>query len=427
MDSMAKEFEKVSKKQVCPSRHARLNMQQKTAAQETIHSLESMIQQLTEVRNKLDSTDMDTNETPNDARTQVVLLASKVKTVANQMQDNHKELYNLLGKYAKTVEKRFKVDLDQMWNPKAFVDKEEILAHTIATHLIREGKFRVAETFVKETGIELPHELKEQFSDMFHILQTMHSTADGDVIMEDVTLQATTTNAPVDATNANFEPALDWVKRHTIQLDRMDSTLEFSLHKCRYLQKLRTSVDEAIEYSRVHLARFMADHAHEVQRLMGAILYRNRLATSPYAEYCSPVIYSEVVTQFVRDFCAMLGLPSEPPLQVAMQVGTLALPTLHKMSTIMKDKSGLEWSQQGELPVEIALVDRHRYHSIFACPVTKEAYSGGDENPPMMMVCGHVISKDALAKLSKNNPSIRFKCPYCPMESTATAAIRVYF
>ncbi len=394
-------------------------------ANETIDSLENIIQQLSDVKNKLQNTEMDTDGVP--ILGHVTLLQSKVKTLANQMQEGHKELYNHIGKYAKTLEKRFKVDLDQMWNPKALVDKEELLAQIIANHLIREGKFRVAESFVKESGIDIPVELKQQFSEMFHILQQMHSPGDGDVVMEDVTMQATFSNAAVDATNANFEPALHWVQRHTVQLNRMDSTLEFALHKCRYLQVLRVGVDEAILYSRMHLSKFMDDHAHEVQRLMGAVLYRTRLATSPYSDYCSPALYSEVVTQFVRDFCSMLGLPSEPPLQVAIQVGTMALPTLHKMSTIMKDKSGLEWSQQGELPVEISLADRHRYHSIFACPVTKEAYNGGEENPPMMLLCGHVISKEVLMKICKNMVSMKIKCPYCPMDSTAGAAIRVYF
>ena len=40
----------------------------------------------------------------------------------------------------------------------------------------------------------------------------------------------------------------------------------------------------------------------------------------------------------------------------------------------------------------------YRYHSIFACPILRQQSS--DENPPMRLTCGHVISRDALNKLS---------------------------
>ncbi|KAJ3224625.1 hypothetical protein HK099_008170 [Clydaea vesicula] len=92
------------------------------------------------------------------------------------------------------------------------------------------------------------------------------------------------------------------------------------------------------------------------------------------------------------------------------------------MSAIMKLSKGLEWSAAGELPVEIPLLNSQRYHSIFSCPVTKE--QGSEENPPMMINCGHVVAKESLNRLSKG-PS-KFKCPYCPIESTASQAMRGY-
>ena len=59
----------------------------------------------------------------------------------------------------------------------------------------------------------------------------------------------------------------------------------------------------------------------------------------------------------------------------------------------------------------------------------------------MMMGCGHVVSKDSLQKLSKANGYVdipifnrfvlkhfrRVKCPYCPVESQVTDALRVHF
>lgn len=48
--------------------------------------------------------------------------------------------------------------------------------------------------------------------------------------------------------------------------------------------------------------------------------------------------------------------------------------------------------------IEIDLDPEYRYHSIFACPILRQQSS--EENPPMKLTCGHVISKDALNKLS---------------------------
>jgi len=106
-------------------------------------------------------------------------------------------------------------------------------------------------------------------------------------------------------------------------------------------------------------------------------------------------------------------------------VGTTALPVIMKLFTIMASKRA-EWSAQDELPVEIPLDEELRYHSVFACPVSKEQAT--DENPPMMMPCGHVICKESLTRLSRNSRvAARFKCPYCPSESSIDQAVQVYF
>lgn len=51
------------------------------------------------------------------------------------------------------------------------------------------------------------------------------------------------------------------------------------------------------------------------------------------------------------------------------------------------------------MKIEIPLPVENRYHSVFACPVSKEQAT--EANPPMMLNCAHVITKDSLQKLSK--------------------------
>jgi len=104
-------------------------------------------------------------------------------------------------------------------------------------------------------------------------------------------------------------------------------------------------------------------------------------------------------------------------------IGMEALPRIMKVSSLMKDKA-IEWTTNNELPVEIPLPDHAKYHSVFSCPVSKEPAT--TFNPPMMIPCGHVISKDALTRLAKGGSSTaRFKCPYCPSEAQLSQAIRV--
>lgn len=47
--------------------------------------------------------------------------------------------------------------------------------------------------------------------------------------------------------------------------------------------------------------------------------------------------------------------------------------------------------------IEIDLGSDSRYHSMFACPILRQQST--QNNPPMRLACGHVISKDALNKL----------------------------
>jgi len=47
--------------------------------------------------------------------------------------------------------------------------------------------------------------------------------------------------------------------------------------------------------------------------------------------------------------------------------------------------------------VDLELGNTQQFHTLFVCPVTKD--TGTPSNPPMLLVCGHVISALALHKL----------------------------
>ncbi|GJN90492.1 hypothetical protein Rhopal_003503-T1 [Rhodotorula paludigena] len=106
---------------------------------------------------------------------------------------------------------------------------------------------------------------------------------------------------------------------------------------------------------------------------------------------------------FSAAYLSALELPRDSPLSVVTDVGGGgALAKIMKVRAVMKDKK-TEWTAVGELPVEIPLPLPYRYHSIFACPVSKEQSTS--QNPPMLLPCGHVIARESLQRLARGTPS----------------------
>jgi E3 ubiquitin-protein transferase RMND5 len=50
-----------------------------------------------------------------------------------------------------------------------------------------------------------------------------------------------------------------------------------------------------------------------------------------------------------------------------------------------------DWTKEDEIPIAFDYSKENQYHSIFICPVTKEIIT--EDNPAMMLKCGHVISE----------------------------------
>ena len=73
---------------------------------------------------------------------------------------------------------------------------------------------------------------------------------------------------------------------------------------------------------------------------------------------------------------------------------------------------------------ELELGRQFVFHSVFACPVSREQST--PDNSPMLLPCGHVLCKVSLQKIAKGN--VRpFKCPYCPAEATMNNCRAIFF
>ena len=288
-------------------------------------------------------------------------------------------------------------------------------------HLLREGQFDVAATFLVEAQRSPPQptptpvtphphsdesdftslksqELQEKFTDMYSILHELKSR--------------------------NLLPAIEWARKNSSALEKRGSNLEFELSKLQFIWLFQgpsinglpdgpeNGLPGALLYARTHFPRFQNRFLRDIQQLVTAMAYKSNLGTSPYHRtFDTYSAWSEVSSFFTREFCSLLGLSAESPIYIAVTAGAIALPTLLKLADIVKVKR-TEWTTQNELPVEITLPRSMIFHAIFVCPVSKEQTT--ESNPPMMMPCGHVVAKESLQRLSKGG---RFKCPYCPSES----------
>ncbi|XP_057560570.1 E3 ubiquitin-protein transferase RMND5B-like [Hippopotamus amphibius kiboko] len=99
--------------------------------------------------------------------------------------------------------------------------------------------------------------------------------------------------------------------------------------------------------------------------------------------------------------------------------GCAALPMLMSIKAAIEQRQCTGgWSRK----TEIELGMKCWYHSVFACPILRQQTS--HSNPPIKLIRGHVISRDAFNKLINGG---KLKCPYCLMEQNPADGKRIVF
>ncbi|CAL1704875.1 unnamed protein product [Somion occarium] len=334
-------------------------------------SLESLLYSLREAKERIQAGTASPDTLLNIAKT--------VESTRKDVDDRQKEVYNSLARFGKGLDKRFLTPLPSY--PPLFTSPEatDALNKTIALHFLRTGQSNIAETFIEESGVEVPSDMRTNFAELHRIITALRQQ--------------------------DIAPALEWTERNRQFLRVRSSGLEFLLHRSQYIRLLLSSHPPnfavALAYAKAKLLPFYDDYGAEINRLINCMSYLplSRLQTSPYAYLASPSLHFDLEPMFAKEYCASLGMSRQVPLRVVGDIGGGgALARIEKGRKVMRERKS-EWSQTDELPIEIPLPPENRYHSIFACPVSKEQST--DANPPMMMNCGHVITKDSLEKLTK--------------------------
>lgn len=384
LSSIKDAFDRVTKKQKLSS----------SKSQEVIEQIGLEIEQaLSRIQSEQDSA------SPSDHKLILSELKTKLKEIAplGQLEGTQKELNVALSKYPKLLEKSFNSDISKAYRNIDF--DLHTVNEIIASHFYREGQFELGDCFVNESKELEAASSKTPFVEMFQILEAMKSR--------------------------NLEPALNWAATNHEQLNQKGSDIELKLHRLQFVEILQNrGRDEALKYARAFLAPFATKHMALFQKLMACLLWAGRLDSSPYAELLSSIHWDKLSEELAREFCNLLGQSYDSPLSVTVAAGVQGLPTLLKLMNVMTGKKQ-EWQSMKQLPVPVDLDREFQFHSIFVCPVSRDQVS--EENPPMLLSCGHVLCKQSITKLSKNNSTRRFKCPYCPAEVEAGQCTQLYF
>lgn len=262
-------------------------------AQSTLQSMIDTLVELHQEINKLSASD--------DAGLPATMLdilnynMRKVKEVIMQIGIEHRDLHGTVSKVGKAIDRNFTAEYEGVVNDELLDDptKMNALNHAIVEHFLRHGRLDIAETLIKESGLDVPQQMKQPFIEMNQILDALKKK--------------------------DLQPALDWAQRHRDTLREQNSTLEFKLHRLQFIEVLAQGPEkqlELIKYAREHLQPLAERHEADFETLMGSLLYlKTGLQESPYHYLLDSSNWDEICDIFTRDACALLGLSVDSELR----------------------------------------------------------------------------------------------------------------
>lgn len=170
---------------------------------------------------------------------------SKVKHAVSKIATDHRDLHSTVSKVGKAIDRNFVADYAATSRDDIFRNQERInlINKVICQHYYRQGMHDVAEELGKEADIVSESQEKEPFTELNHILDRLKAK--------------------------DLEPALAWATVHHDSLEAQNSSLEFNLHKMKFIELLRKGAahqTDAISYARTHFRKFV--HRHEKGELI---------------------------------------------------------------------------------------------------------------------------------------------------------------
>nr|XP_019566584.1 PREDICTED: protein RMD5 homolog B isoform X4 [Rhinolophus sinicus] len=351
-----------------------------TYGQHCKQSLEELLHHVGQLRAELASAAL--QGTPLSATLSLVMSQCcwKIKDTVQKLASDHKDIHSNVSRVGKAIDRNFDSEIcgvvsNAVWDSRE--KQQQTLQTAIVEHLYQRGMLGVAEELCQESTLNVDWDFKQPFLELNRILEALHEQ--------------------------DLGPALEWAVSHRQRLLELNSSLEFKLHRLHFIHLLAGGPKrqlEALSYAR-HFQPYARLHQREIQVMMGSLVYlRLGLEKSPYCHLLDSSHWAEIQDTFTRDACSLLGLSVESPLSISFASGCVALPVLMNIKAVIEQRqcTGV-WSHKDELPTS-------------------------DSNPPIKLICGHVISRDALNKLINGG---KLKCPYCPMEQNPADGKRIIF
>jgi len=323
----------------------------------------------------------------------------EVNRTVSAISKDHKDCKISVWKIGKAIDDSFLSGIDVYYNSDKLLSQDtDNLINVILEHLARDWRLDICRTLVKESGFGWEENKIETFVELEKVVEALKSRDVG--------------------------PALNWVTKNKDNLKKRDTkenSLELKLHRLKFLDIL-THGDrkEGLNYARKNFPSMTSGQEKGVASMMGAIMYSgSALLESPYCHLAGPTEWQDTADLLLRYACSMLGVSMKSPLLVAVNAGCKALPD------IILTKQVLQQSGQVKVPVDVELSEEFSFHSVFVCPVLRQQVS--ENNNPYKLVCGHVISRIALAKLVKPGLVSKLKCPSCRYDQNPAKARQVFF
>jgi hypothetical protein len=225
-------------------------------------------------------------------------------------------------------------------------------------------------------------------------------------------------------------PILDWIATLPEGVDTASVfELTFNLRKLHYGNLIRAKMTtDALEYAKQWFMPYMSDYREEMHKLLGALAFLPSIEEPAYRGLVGSTVLMKAEEELAQVFCRSKGLPSDSHLLTLVRASAHAIPNLSK-ALALSNSLNVTNNGKGEMELgaslsfEIPLPKEFIFHSLFCCPVSKELST--PNNPPQLLPCGHVLSKDIITDLARGRASYRsasshiepvhpFKCPYCP-------------
>lgn len=335
--------------------------------------------------------------------------------------------HHSLNKLAKATEKDIPV-VDPSRALKVIPIPQESILRLSAEHLLRSGNLEAAKKICPSLSVEqiAPY---EQLKSMIECLRAR-----------------------------NVDPILDWIATEPVGLDHgVAFELTYNLRKLHYGNLIKGRLSEkALEYAREHFLPYMSERREDMHKLLGALAFLPSIDDPAYKALLGSTVLMKTEEQLAKAFCRSRGLPTEAHLLTLVRASAFALPCLAKADALTNSLSASQSLSQsntplngsstnlatssssaspGKLSFEIPLPKDFSFHSLFCCPVSKELST--PLNPPQLLPCGHVLSKEIITELAKGRSSYRgsastdaihpFKCPYCPEKVFASQVKTISF